>query len=100
MPDRELGVGDQNSGIKLKVTDAKGPKIGGNSYWLCQNCNKVVYSIYRDGPLADDTRNRVFCTCEGIQDMGNQKMLVNVVGVEDVANPQEVKEFREWLKTQ
>jgi hypothetical protein len=98
--DKELGIGSAEEGTRLKITDAKGPRIGGNSYYLCQTCNKVVYSIYRDGPIADDTRNRVFCTCDGKQDMGNQTMVVSVVDVEDVTTPKQAKEFRDWLSQQ
>src|SRR5690348_12786768 len=98
--DRELGIGSSESGTKLKITDAKGPQSGGRSYYHCPDCNKVVYSIWRDGPVADETRNRYFCTCAGIQDMSNQQQVITVMDVEDVANPREAKNFREWLKNQ
>lgn len=98
--DKELGIGSSESGTKLRITDAKGPRVGGNSYWLCPTCNKVVYSIWRDGPMADETRNKVFCTCEGEQNMLDQEYKVTVFDIEDVTSPKEAKEFRAWLKEQ
>ena|ERR1700686_184688 len=98
--DRELGIGNSEEGTRLKITDAKGPKVGGNSYYLCGTCNKVVYNIYRDGPIADYTRNRVFCTCDGTQDMGSQTQTITVLDVEDVTSKKEAKVFREWLDQQ
>jgi hypothetical protein len=98
--DRELAVGSPESGVKLKISDAKGPTSGSRYYLLCPDCNKVVYSIWRDGPMADETRNTYYCTCDGKQDMSNQQQTVTVLDVEDVAKPKEAKEFRAWLENQ
>lgn len=97
--DRELGVGSPESGVKLKITDPKGPSTGGG-YYFCPVCNKVVYSIYRDGPMGDETRNRFYCTCDGEQDMLNQTQVVTVLGLEDIPNQKDAKEFKEWLNQQ
>jgi hypothetical protein len=97
--DRELATGDTRDGVKIKVTDAKGPRSGGSAYSLCYECNKVVYNIWRDGAMAPDHRNRFFCTCEGEQSpIVNQ--LVQVWDVDDVEkDPKVIKEIREMVKS-
>jgi hypothetical protein len=96
--DRELATGDTRDGLKLRVTDAKGPRSGGSSYSLCYECNKVVYNMFRDGAMAPGQRNRFYCTCDGEQSPMIEQV-VTVFDVEDVASPADAKEFKEWYET-
>jgi hypothetical protein len=95
--DRELATGDQRDGLKIKVTDAKGPRSGGSSYQLCYDCNKVIYNIFRDGAMAPGQRNRFYCTCDGEQSPMIEQV-VTVFDVEDVTTPEEAKQFKEWYE--
>jgi hypothetical protein len=96
--DRELATGDQRDGLKIKVTDAKGPRSSGSSYSLCYDCNKVIYNIWRDGAMAPGQRNRFYCTCEGEQSpMVDQ--VVQVWDIDDVeSDPEVIKEIRSMVK--
>lgn len=82
----ELGVGggEQLKGDALDVRDAKGPKYGydgGHSF--CPECNRVVYSLWRYGPMTPSEHNRTFCVCDGEQ-TGIVQQKITVYGVEDV----------------
>ena len=46
------------------VQDAKGPAKGG-SHSFCYDCHRVIYNIWKYGPVSPARYNKNFCTCNG-----------------------------------
>lgn len=63
---------------------AKGPQQGdsfGHNY--CMKCNRVIYSIYKYGPMTPYQINKTFCICNG-KVTGIVTKTRKVYGIEDI----------------
>ena len=47
------------------VQDAKGPAKGSSGHSFCFTCNRVVFSIWKYGPVTPAQYNRTYCICNG-----------------------------------
>lgn len=65
--------------------NAKGPAAGHSVHSFCQDCNRVIYNIWKHGPITPHQHNRTFCVCGGEQ-TGVEQQKVMVYGVEDLKN--------------
>lgn len=68
---------------KPRVVDAKGPEVSSASHSFCPMCNKVLYSVWRYGPMVPAEQNRFFCTCLG-EASGEVKKKFVIYDVDDV----------------
>lgn len=62
---------------------AKGPEIDESTPTYCPECRRVLYSVYKYGPMTPHEHNRNFCVCGGAM-TGEVKKRVTVYDVKDV----------------
>ena len=49
----------------FRFNDAKGPSIGTGGHSFCSSCNRVIYNVWKYGPVTPARFNSTYCTCSG-----------------------------------
>jgi hypothetical protein len=80
MPEDQSGSGD---GLKISTQNAKGPEAGEDDSTYCPDCNRVVWSVWKYGPMTPREHNKFFCICGGPL-TGEVKQRMVIYDVKDV----------------
>ena len=72
--------------LRRDIKTAKGPVYDTEaSHTFCPECNRVMYSIHRYGPMTPAEHNTFFCVCDG-KATGIIKKRVVLWDVKDLKN--------------
>lgn len=54
-----------SSDLNVSVKNASGPPIGEDLHTFCSTCNRVIWSVWKYGPMTPREHNQTFCVCGG-----------------------------------